>query len=331
MPFGRGEILEAKEGDAVTLTETRYALPASAPSIEVMAAAERRRAWRRSFVALGFMAPAILFVVVFLLLPVAFNVYASMTQWAKFSGLDQFAGLANYQRLASSPKFLDATFNTVIWVVASFFLPAMLGLSLAMLVRGVKGEETFKSIFFVPRMFSATAIGVVWYYVYAKEGIINSGLRAIGLGGLASRWLYETNLATPAMIVTHLWQQVGLMMVLILLGLNALPTEPIEAAKVDGASRYQVFRHIVLPLLMPTLVMVVTVSVLAGFTSFDLVWVMGRDFPNRSTLTLAVNQYWESFRAGSWAYGSSIAVVLGIIAMSISWSLGHVQQRLDKR
>jgi ABC-type sugar transport system permease subunit len=277
------------------------------------------------------MGPAILFVVIFLLAPVGFNVYASLTQWAKFSGFDQFAGLANYQRLASNPKFLDATLNTTIWLVVSFVLPAVLGLSLALLVRGVKGQETFKSIFFLPRMFSATAVGVIWYYVYANEGVVNSALRGIGLESLTSRWLYETNLATPAMIVTHLWQQVGLMMVLLLLGLNALPTDPIEAARVDGASRWQVFRHIVLPLLMPTILVVVTVSVLAGFTSFDLVWVMGRDYPNRSTLTLAVNQYWESFRAGSWAYGAAIAVVLGAIALSISWSLGALQQRLDKR
>lgn len=315
----------------MTLSGTDFVLPPGAPSVEAMIAAERRRGRKRFLVALGFMAPAIFFVVVFLLLPVVFNIYASLTQWQKFAGLDQFAGLANYQRLASNPKFLDATLNTAIWVVASFFLPAALGLAFAIMLRGVRGEEVFKSIFFLPRQFAATAVGVIWYYVYANEGIVNSGLRAVGLGDLASRWLYETHLATPAMIVTFLWQQVGLMMVLLLLGLNALPTEPIEAAKVDGASSSQVFRHIVLPLLMPTIVMVVTVSVLAGFTSFDLVWVMGRDFPNRSTLTLAVNQYWESFRAGYWAYGAAIAVVLGIIAMSISWSLGALQQRLDRR
>jgi multiple sugar transport system permease protein len=308
-----------------------FALPPGAPSIDAMIAAENRRARKRLWTALAFMAPAIGFVAIFLLLPVVFNLYASLTQWAKFSGLNQFAGLANYQRLASNPKFYDATWNTLIWVGVSFVLPATIGLSLAMLVRGVKGEETFKSIFFLPRMFSATAVGVVWYYVYANEGIINSGLRAVGLGDLANRWLYESHLATPAMIVTHIWQQVGLMMVLLLIGLNALPSEPMEAAKVDGASRSQIFRHIVLPLLMPTLIMVTTVSVLAGFTSFDLVWVMGRDFPNRSTLTLSVNQYWESFRAGYWAYGSAIAVVLGVIAMSISWSLGALQHRLDKR
>ncbi|MBS3648493.1 sugar ABC transporter permease [Pseudaminobacter sp. 19-2017] len=310
---------------------TRTEQLASLPPIELMMREERRRARRRLWTALAFMSPALIFVGVFLLLPVAFNVYASMTKWAKFSGLDQYAGLANYQRLLSNPNFSTATGNTILWVVASFFLPAMLGLALALLVKGLKGEETFKSIYFLPRMFSATAVGVVWYYVYANEGILNSGLRAIGLEGLTRRWLYEEGIATPAMIVTHIWQQVGLTMVLLLLGLNALPSEPIEAAKVDGASRWGVFRHIVLPLLAPTILVVATVSVLAGFTSFDLVWVMGRDFPNRSTLTLAVNQYWESFRAGYWGYGAAIAVVLGVIAFSISWLLGALQQRLDRR
>lgn len=294
-------------------------------------ASERRWARGRFWTALAFMAPAIILVGVFLLLPVAFNVYASLTLWAKFSGLDHFGGFGNYARLLSNPNFFAAALNTTLWIVASFVLPALLGLCLALLVKGVRGEEIFKGIFFVPRMFSATAVGVIWYYVYANDGIVNAALRGLGLGGMASRWLYEPNLATPAMILTHLWQQMGLMMVLLLLGLNALPSEPIEAAKVDGASRWQVFRHVILPLLMPTILVVVTISVLAGFTSFDLVWVMGRDYPNRSTLTLAVNQYWESFRAGSWAYGAAIAVVLGLLALSISWLLGALQQRLDRR
>src|SRR5690606_3731900 len=99
--------------------------------------------------------------------------------------------------------------------------------------------------------------GVLWYYVYAGEGIVNTALRSVGLGEYTSNWLYEANFATPAMIVTRLWQQVGLTMVLLLLGLNALPSDPIEAAKVDGASRWQVFRYIVLPLLAPTIMVVV--------------------------------------------------------------------------
>jgi ABC-type sugar transport system permease subunit len=315
----------------VAIQPAEFVLPAGVPSIEAMVARERRHARKRFWTALAFMAPALFFVGLFLLLPVAFNIYASFTGWQKFTGLDRMVGLANYQRLFSNPNFETATSNTILWVVASFFLPALFGLGLALLVKGLRGEETFKSLYFLPRMFSATAVGVLWYYVYAGEGIVNTALRSVGLGEYTSNWLYEANFATPAMIVTHLWQQVGLTMVLLLLGLNALPTDPIEAAKVDGASRWQVFRYIVLPLLAPTIMVVVTVSVLAGFTSFDLVWVMGRDYPNRSTLTLAVNQYWESFRAGYWAYGAAIAVILGIIALSISWVLGWLQQRLDRR
>ena len=165
-------------------------LPAGVPSIAAMAARERRHARKRFWTALAFMAPALVFVAAFLLLPVAFNVYASFTQWQKFSGLDKMAGFANYTRLFSNPSFETAGFNTILWVVASFFLPALFGLGLALLVRGLRGEETFKSLYFLPRMFSATAIGVLWYYVYAGEGIVNSGLRAVGLGDQARNWLY---------------------------------------------------------------------------------------------------------------------------------------------
>ena len=291
----------------------------------------RRRARTRFWTAFAFMAPALGFVTIFLLVPVAFNVYASFTKWEKFSGLDKIAGTEHYKTLASSPNFLGATTNTIVWLVASFIVPPVLGLALALLLKGIKGEETFKSIFFLPRMISATAVGVIWYYVYAPEGIVNWALRSIRLGSLTNNWLYESHLVTPSMIIVFVWQQIGLMMALLLIGLNALPVDPIEAAKVDGASPLQVFRHVVLPLLMPTVLMVITISVLAGFTSFDLVWTISRDFPRRSTLTLAVHQYWESFRAGYWAYGSAIAVVLGAAALTVSWSLAALQHRIDQR
>ncbi|MBV9244148.1 MAG: sugar ABC transporter permease [Methylobacteriaceae bacterium] len=305
--------------------------PRPLPPLSRMMALERRRARRRLWTGLAFMAPAILFVAVFLLYPVAFNVYVSLTQWAKFSGFDRFAGLENYVLVFTSPKFGEAALNTGIWIVASLVFPVVLGLALALLLRGLQFQEALKSVFFLPRMFSATAVGVIWYYVYGNQGIINSFLRGLGLGGLVERWLYEPLWATPSMILTHVWQTVGLIMVLLLLGLNALPSEPIEAAKVDGAGRWQVFRHVILPLLMPTLLVVTIVSVLAGFTSFDLVWVMGRDYPNRSTLTLAVNQYWESFRANQWAYGSAIAVILGFFALGVTWIQTVLQHRLERR
>lgn len=291
-----------------------------------------KAAQRANFLtALCFLAPAVLLVTVFLLVPLVYNVWISFTGWAKFSGIDRFVGLANYSQAFSNPKFFEATSNTVIWIVASLVLPIGIGLGFAVLLRGIRGAEAFKTVFFVPRLLAPTAIGTIWYYVFADNGTINAMLTAVGLGGWTQSWLYDPALITPSMIVAHTWQTTGLVMVLLLLGLAALPTEPLEAAQVEGATPFQIFRHIILPMLLPTLLVVTIISVIAGFTTFDLVWVMGRDYPNRSTLTLAVHQYWETFRSNRWAYGASVAVLIGLIALLITWVQTLLQQKLEDR
>ena len=277
------------------------------------------------------MAPAILMVSVFLLYPVVYNFWISLTGWSKFSGFDRFVGTLNYRQALSNPNFYEATTNTVIWVVASLTLPILLGLAFAVLLNRVRGQGVFRAAFFIPRLLAPTAIGTIWYYVYADNGILNTILNGVGLGSLTHSWLYESSLITPAMIVAHVWQTTGLVMVLLLIGLAALPKEPIEAALLDGATSWQTFRMIILPMLLPTIVVVTIISVIAGFTTFDLVWVMGRDYPTRSTLTLAIHQYWESFRSGRWAYGAAVAVILGVIALAITWLQALLQQRLEER
>ena len=119
-------------------------------------------------------------------------------------------------------------------------------------------------------------------------------------------------------------------MVLILLGLSAIPKDPLEAARIDGASNRQVFRHITLPLLMPTLLVVTILSVLAGFTVFDLLWVMGASYPGQRTLSLAVFMYFEAFQKGSWAFGSAIAVIIGLVVLSVTWLQVLMQHRVER-
>jgi ABC-type sugar transport system permease subunit len=304
---------------------------ASAPRLVRMSRVAARR--RDFLTALAFMAPALGFVGVLLLYPVAYNIYISFTAWSRFVGYNRLVGFANYAHTLDDPNFGAAATNTVIWVVASLVLPVLLGLAFAVLLRGVRGEETLKTIFFLPRLVAPTAIGAIWYYVYADHGVLNAALRAVGLGGAARSWLYQADTITPAIIVTYVWQTTGLVMVLLLLGLAALPREPIEAAHIEGATPWQVFRHIVLPMLFPTLLVVTIISVIAGFTTFDLVWVMGRNYPAPSTLTLAIHQYWESFRASHWAYGAAVAVILGGIALLITWiqvALQHRHERLAR-
>ena len=291
---------------------------------------ERRRQRRNFWVAFGFMAPAVVLVAGLLLSPVVYNIYLSLTKWKKFKGLDVFAGAANYERLASNRLFGDALYNTSLWVVASIIFPLAIGFGLALFLRGVVLENTFKSIIFVPRILAPTAVGVIWFYVYAPDGVVNRLLSLVAGERVDIGWLYQADTVTPAIIATFVWQTVGLVMVLVLLGLAAIPKDPLEAARIDGATRWQVFRSIVLPLLLPTLLMVTILNVLAGFTVFDLLWIMGAANPEVRTLSLAVYMYFEAFQKGSWAYGSAIAVVIGIVVLSVTWIQALLQHRVEK-
>lgn len=291
---------------------------------------ERRVAWQQTRVAWLFIAPAVIMVALFLLLPVVFNVILSFTKWQKFTGLDQFAGFNNYARLFRLPYFGEAMGNTAIWVVGAVIFPLAVGLGLALLLRNIPFQETFKSLFFLPRVMAPTAVGAIWYYVYAPHGVLNSVVSGATGQPFDYGWLFSPDSITGAVIVTFVWQTLGITMVLLLLGLAAIPKDPIEAARVDGATPGQIFRHIVWPLLLPTVLVVTILNVAAGFTTFDLLWVMASSYPAKRTLSLAVYMYYESFSNGAWAYGSAIAVVLGSMVISVSALLAIVQSRVSK-
>lgn len=294
-------------------------------------ARERRIAWRQTRVAWLFIAPSVLMVTLFLLTPVVVNVILSFTRWQKFTGLDRFAGFSNYTRLFAVPYFSEALGNTALWVVGAVVLPLAFGLGLALMLRNIPLQETFKSLFFLPRVLAPTAVGAIWYYVYSPNGVLNSVVSGVSGQPFDFGWTYSAATVTPAVIATFVWQTVGITMVLLLLGLAAIPKDPIEAARVDGASNGQIFRHIIWPLLLPTVLVVTILNVAAGFTTFDLLWVMASDYPGKRTLSLAVYMYYESFSNGAWAYGSAVAVVLGAMVITVSALLAVMQSRVEKR
>ncbi|MCA3443551.1 MAG: sugar ABC transporter permease [Rhodobacter sp.] len=296
---------------------------------ERLGSADARQRRRNAWTGALFAAPALLFVVSFLLYPVAMNVWYSFTAWRKFEGLGEWAGLANYQRLATNPNFEAAAINTGIWVIASLVLPVALALALAVLLNGARFSDTAKTLFFLPRVLAPTAVGVIWYYVYAPNGVLN-GFLSLFVGPVDRGWLFEESTITPAIIVAFVWQTVGLPMVLLLIGLAAIPRDPIEAAQIDGATPRQVFLHVTLPLLLPTLLVVVIISVLAGFTAFDHIWVMAQSFPGKRRLSLTVLMYYEAFTNNAWAFASAIAVVLGGIVLAVTWLQAVLQERVDR-
>lgn len=306
--------------------------PEELAKLDFAALGQRGRAKRRRdfWTAFAFMSPALALVAGMLLYPVAFNIYISFTKWKKFAGLDEWAGTTQYERLISNPNFETALQNTFLWVLVSLVLPVSLGLFIAVMVRGQRMEGAAKSVFFLPRVLAPTAVGVLWFYVYSPDGVLNSLLSLFTSEPTSIGFLYDSDTVTWSIIVAYLWQTVGLAMVLLLIGLAAVPKDPLEAASVDGASKWQSFRFITLPLMLPTILVVIILSVLAGFTVFDHIWVMAKDFPGKRTLSLTVYMYVEAFEKSSWSFASAIAVVLGIVVLSVTWLQVFLQGRIER-
>ena len=264
-----------------------------------------------------YMFPAIVFVGIFLLYPAAYTFYISFTDW---DGLNppQFIGLQNYIMLIGERAFLTSATNTVLWVVATLALPVLLGLLLAVFINRIPLQGLFKSIFYLPYAISATSVAVIWTYMLSPAGVVNEFLRTVGLDALTRNWLIMPPVNTFVMIIAYTWQTTGTNMILFLVGLQGIPTDPVEAAKLDGASSWQTFRHIILPLLKPITTVVITIAVVNSFKVFDLIWVMTKGGPYRSSETLAVTMYRESFVSFRLGFGAGVANLLSLIVIIFS-------------
>jgi ABC-type sugar transport system permease subunit len=248
-----------------------------------------------------------------------------VTLWqslTRFDGITDpvFVGFDNFGELFVDPHFLTSLRNTVIWTVAAVVLPVTLGLVLAIMLNRVRWSGFFKSIIYLPATISAAAVGILFTFVFAYDnGALNAFLRGVGLDALASRWLFESPLNTFSMIAAYTWQQTGLNLMLFLVGLQGLPSEPIEAAKLDGCIGFNLIRRIIIPMLMPFIVIATLLAVVNGFKVFDLIWVMTQGGPGRSSETLAVTMYREGFILFKQGYSAAIAVIISIAALSFSY------------
>jgi ABC-type sugar transport system permease subunit len=264
-----------------------------------------------------YLLPALIFVSVFLLYPAGYTVYVSLTNW---DGLNppHFIGLENYRNFFQDPVFRTSFQNTLIWVVATLLFPVLWGLGMAVLISRIRFEGFFKTVFYLPYAISATSTSVMWAFMLAPNGFINQVLIEVGLKSLARSWLISPPYHTYMMIAAYTWQSAGTNMILFLIGLQTIPLDPIEAAKIDGANAWQVFRHVTLPLLRPITTIVITLAVINSFKVFDLIWVMTQGGPYRSSETLVVTMYRESFVSFRLGYGAAIATLLSLIVFAFS-------------
>lgn len=271
----------------------------------------------RSVTPYVFLIPALLFVSVLLLYPFARSAYLSFTEF-KGIGTPTWVGLENYRDLINDPVLSRTLTNTMLWVVGTLILPVGLGLLIAVLSWTGKAGSIFRLPFLIPYALSGTAIATVWQFMLVRDGALNSVLEAVGLGSLARPWLLSPPLNTWSMIVASTWQAVGVSVLLFIIGLQVIPTEPIQAARLDGADGWHLFKDMTLPMLAPMTIVVIGISLVNSLKTFDIVWIMTQGGPYRSSETLAVMMYRETFVLFRFGYGAAIAVILSLIVFAVS-------------
>lgn len=272
------------------------------------------RIWRVVLLALP------LFVFVALVIgPLLSSFYYSFTNWNGFNQNYEFVGFENFTRIWTDRLFFSAIINTAIWMAAAILLPTILGLTLALLLDSkVRGSKVFKTIFYLPICLSAIVVGQIWVWIYQPDwGLLNTMIEVITGDKFNYAWLARPDSALYAVIVAWSWQQTGLSMVIYLAGLTSVPSDLLEVCEIEGASTWQRIRQVVIPLLTPSTVVVVALSVINSLKGFDILFIMTGGGPFNSSDTLAMHMYNESFRKYFMGYGSAISVVLFLIALTI--------------
>ena len=264
--------------------------------------------------------PAVALFVVFRLYPMAFGLYLSLNEWDGIKPM-VFRGLANYRQAL----FEDAVFWLALWHNVAFAVGTVIGknglaIVLAVLLNAdIRGRTFFRTTLFMPVVMSFVVVGLLWGWIFNFQfGLLNSLLVAAGLDGWRTDWLGDPRLALFSLIGVDVWKWYGFHMVIYLAGLQTIPPVLYEAAIIDGATAWQQFRRVTLPLLRPIVVVNVTLALMGAFNVFDLIYVMTQGGPANATNVVMIHAYLQGFKFYQMGYASAISYVLMLIVIVVS-------------
>ncbi|MCA0295196.1 MAG: sugar ABC transporter permease [Actinobacteria bacterium] len=280
----------------------------------------RRNRRRQSLEGWSFVGPATLIIMALSVFPAAWALLLSLQKWNGFA-VPKFIGVQNYTRLVTDSEFLDAVGHTGVYVI--LFVPAsvLAGLFLAVaLNRQIPLIGFYRTAIFVPFVASAAATGILSTYLFSPQyGLVNNVLRVLGLP--AQGWLEDTNQAMLVIAIMSLWGQAAFTTVIYLAALQDIPNELIESARIDGATRWQSFWHVVWPQLSPVTVFVTIWQVIGAIQLFDLVYTTTRGGPLDATKTIVYFLWERAFKYLQFGYGSAAAYVLFVVTLMITIAL----------
>jgi raffinose/stachyose/melibiose transport system permease protein len=262
-----------------------------------------------------FLLPALVLYLVFVIYPVVQSLRYSLYDWNGLEALDNFVGLQNFVEAFNDPLFRDSMAHNGVIIVLSLLVQLPVALGLAVLLnQRFAGRGLFRVIFFAPFVLAEVVIGVIWRQILRPNGLLDQTIAAVGAAGATQEWLANPDIVLYSLFVILSWKYFGFHMVIMLAGLQQIPGELKEAAAIDGASGRQIFRHITLPLLKPTLAVSVFLSIVGALQQFDLVWVTTQGGPIGASSTMATFLY-EQFRRSRWGYASAVSIIIFLVCL----------------
>ena len=281
---------------------------------------------------IAFLSPALILYGVFVIYPIVQSTRYSLYDWNGLEALDKFVGFDNFRRAFSDANFTAALRHNVILIVLSlaFQIPFALGLAMLLNTR-IKGRAILRTLFFAPYVLSEVVTGVVWRQILRPKGLLDQVMTTVGLGAHTQGWLSNPDVVLYALFFVISWKYFGFHMVIMLAGLQQIPKELGEAASIDGATSWQKFRYVTLPLLGPTIRVSGFLSIIGALQLFDLVYIIWGQYvaATAGTSTMATYMVVNGRNAANYGYGSAVAVVLFIISLVVALTYQRFVLRRD--
>jgi raffinose/stachyose/melibiose transport system permease protein len=291
----------------------------------------RKRSDTFRFLPWVFLVPALVIYSVVVVYPMLYSTYLSLFRWDGVAPKKIFVGLQNYVVLLTHNEvFWIALKNNAIWLVAALLVPTSIGLGLALVLNSrFRGSHIFRSIFYFPAVLSLAVVGLIWTWIYHPDlGLANQFLDAVGLKILKRNWLSDPQIAIYPVILAATWNAVGLPMLLFLAGLQTIPPEMHEAAKVEGAGPIRRFLYVTFPLLRETTLIVLAITSINALKAYDIIYAMTNGGPANRTQLLSTWMYFLTYNYNEVGLGTAIAVVL--FSLTLIFAIPYIRMMTRK-
>ncbi|MEO8305473.1 MAG: sugar ABC transporter permease [Betaproteobacteria bacterium] len=273
-----------------------------------------------------FIVPALVVVGAVIIFPWMFTLWMSAFDWTIGSAA-HYVGFGNYQKLATNQRFIESILHTFYFTALAVAAPLLLGTAAAMIFhREFPFRGLLRGVFIMPMMATPVAVALVWTMMFhPQQGVLNYLLSLIGLP--PSLWVYSPALVIPSLVMVEVWHWTPLVMLIVLGGLASLPTEPYESARLDGASEWQLFRHITLPLVAPFIVVAAVIRTIDALKTFDTIYVITGGGPGTASETINLYLYLQAFAFYNIGTASAVVVVFFTIVLALALLLLHVREK----